>query len=111
MGGGGRIPPVFFTETYQPRRLSTIAFNVIMAQDGSEPFIEGNGDMLNELSQGRPEEDAGVWDEEYFRHPNGCNVVRVDGSFFSYKEQFPDEGYAPYAGYDLQAQRTGNGAP
>jgi len=111
VGGGDRIPPVFFNEQYQPRQMSAITFNVIMFQDGSEPFIEGNGDMLNELSQGRPEEDAGVWDEEYFRHPTGCNVARLDGSAFNYKEQFPELGYAPYAGYDKQAQRTGNGTP
>jgi prepilin-type N-terminal cleavage/methylation domain-containing protein/prepilin-type processing-associated H-X9-DG protein len=105
---GVRIPPyAFFDDHYLPRRLSSINFNIIMFQDGSEPFLEGNGDMLNRLDQGRPEDDTSVWIPEYFRHAGQNNAAMIDGSVETFKGQFPERGYAPYAGYDPLAPNGG----
>lgn len=107
--GRQRHPEIFYNRRVQPRRLSDIAFNVIAFQDGSEPFLDGNGDTLDGLTQNRPEEDQPFWRQEYFRHAGACNAAFLDGSVNGYNAEFPELGRKPYAGYDYAASQGGVG--
>lgn len=95
--GGGSTPTFFSrkriggTTYWSPTRISSIRFpsEIIMAQDGAEVMMDGNGDTVIQLDLARADkgtsrdqwnnnEDPG-WRSEFFRHPGGCTTVWVDG--------------------------------
>jgi prepilin-type N-terminal cleavage/methylation domain-containing protein/prepilin-type processing-associated H-X9-DG protein len=63
-----------------PTQISRIQFpaELIMAHDGAEVMMDGNGDTLLQLDQWNDVDDPG-WREEYFRHPGGSQVLWLDG--------------------------------
>lgn len=69
-----------------PNRISVIKrpAQLIVAQDGSEVMLDGNGDTLVQFDQWTNDPDLSgderkQWVREYFRHPGGCQVVWLDG--------------------------------
>jgi len=95
-----KIPEAFFKLNFMPRRLDAIQYNVIMFQDGSEPFLDGNGDTINRLNQERPEDDTNLWKEEYWRHGGKNQAAQLDGSVTTFSGEIPEKGFAPYLGFD-----------
>lgn len=79
--------PTFFRKVTEgsnsyrvPTQLTSIKFHseLIMAQDGAEVMMDGNGDTIIQLSQWNDQRDPG-WKDEYFRHPGGSVIVWLDG--------------------------------
>ncbi len=69
-----------------PGRITDIKYaaQMILAQDGSEVMLDGNGDTLVQFDQWNNDSEMTAderkdWVREYFRHPGGCEVVWVDG--------------------------------
>ncbi len=76
-GPGGARTPGRIGRVKHPGQL-------IVAQDGSEVMLDGNGDTLVQFDQWTNHPDLSgderqQWIREYFRHPAGCAVVWLDG--------------------------------
>jgi len=81
-----------------PNKVVNLQFpdKIIMAQDGYEHMLDGNGDTLNDLSQ--YDNSVPGWEEEYWRHGNACNTVWGDGHVEVVSEPLFDDSYPWYSG-------------